>query len=201
MKKTILILCLISACSIISQAQVTIKPAVGFNYMHFNRSTGNWDRSGGIGYHLGSSVIVGKQFYFEGGAFWLNNFSEYSQIDGPGGPVRVEHQLTMLRVPIYGGYTIVDGESRSTDFRVTFGPVFNIPIQVNNSITNVNAPTSSDYNQLIWGANLGLSVAYWWVFADLGYELDFNEVFNNTTEFGTAKASFFTVNIGVRVRL
>lgn len=184
-----------------SQAQVTVKPAAGFNYLHFNRSTGNWDRYGGVGYHLGSSVIVGRQFYFEGGVFWLNNFSEYSQIDGTDGPIRIEHQLNMLRIPIYGGYTIVDGESRSADLRVTFGPVFNIPIQVKNSITNKHAPTKADYNQLLWGANLGLSVAYWWFFADVGYELDFNEVFSNTTEFGTAKASFFTVNLGVRIRL
>ena len=202
MKKFILTFLIVSAYSLLSIAQITIKPGGGFNYLKLTQAPGNWDRYGGIGYQAGSTVLIGGRFYFESGVFWMTNFSELSQIDyNELGPVRLDHKLSMLRIPVLGGYTIIDGKGSFVDFRVFLGPVFYVPTQVNNSSYYVDAPTKEDYSNLFWDGSFGLSVAYWWLFADAAYEFGFSEVYKDTGKFNSGKANNFIVNIGVRIRL
>ncbi len=201
MKKFLLVLIFISACSFLSRAQITIKPGVGFHYMDYSRSIINWDRYGGIGYQFGSTLTIGRRIYFEPGVFWQKNFSEFSQIEGLNGPVSLSHQLSLLRIPVLGGYSIIDTKGSSLDFRVFIGAVFNIPIQVDNSISYPDVPIKDDYSSVFWGGSLGFSLAYWWLFVDTSYELGFSKIFKDPEKFGNAKANSFIVNLGVRIRL
>lgn len=201
MKKFLLGLIFVLACSFLSRAQITIKPGVGFHYMDYSRSISNWDRYGGIGYQFGSTVTIGKRFYFEPGVFWQKNFSELSQIEGESGPVSLSHQLSFLRIPLLGGYSIRETQGSSLDFRVFIGAAFNIPIQVVNSITYPDVPTKDDYNTVFWGGNLGFSLAYWWLFVDTSYELGFSKIYKDPEKFGDAKANSFIINLGVRIRM
>jgi hypothetical protein len=203
MKKFVLSLLFISAFSLLSKAQITVKPGCGFHYLNLNRSTNNWDRYGGNGYQLGSSVTIGRRFYFEPGVFWMSNFSEFSQIDSPlgGGPMRLTHRLNILRIPLLGGYSFWDTQGTSVDFRVLLGPAFNIIMQVDNSIPQSGAPEKADYKTLFWGGNICFDVTYWWLFFDAGYEMGFSKVYKDQAKFGSAKVSNFYLNFGVRIRL
>ncbi|MCF6170644.1 MAG: hypothetical protein L3J66_06675 [Bacteroidales bacterium] len=201
MKKTILSLFFVLVCSFLLKAQLTIIPAAGVHYTNFTRSPGEWDRYGGFGYQAGASAIIGRLTYGELGVFWLKNYSEFSQINAGGnGPVRFNHEVTILRIPVLGGYTIWDGQDLSFDFRVFAGPVFDIVLQANNTIPHTDAPAKQDYNNVIWGGTAGFSVAYWWLFADAAYEFGFSKVYKNTADFGTAKANTVSLNIGIRIR-
>ena len=203
MKKYILALIFVLANALLLTAQVTVKPGGGFHYLDYSHSTNNWDRYGGIGYQLGSTATIGRQFYGEAGVFWMSNTSEYSQIEGDdgNGPIRLNHQLNIIRVPLLAGYSLWDSQGTSVDFNVVLGPVLNFVASVNNSIPNTSAPTKADYNTVFWGGNLGLNIAYWWLFSDIGYELGFSKVYKDTNKFGSAKANTFYVNFGVRIRL
>lgn len=203
MKKHILILVFISAYSLISTAQITVKPGGGFQYLTLNRSTTNWDRFGGIGYQAGSSVTIGRRFYGEPGVFWMTNYSEFSQINGTfvNGPVRLNHKISMLRAPLLAGYSFWDTQGQSVDFRILLGPSFNIITQVDNSIPDVGAPEKSDYHTLFWGGNICLDITYWWLFLDGGYEMGFSHIYKDTSKFGSAKTNNFYINFGVRIRL
>jgi len=203
MKKFILTFLFISVSSLLLTAQITIKPGGGFQYLDYSRSTNNWDRFGGIGYQLGSTVKIGRQFYFEPGVFWMANISEFSQIEGDNGngPIRLDHQLNTLRMPLLAGYNFWDSQGTSVDFNVVLGPVLNFIVGVENSIPNTSAPAKDDYNAVFWGGNLGLNIAYWWLFLDVGYEMGFSKLYKDTDQFGSAKANIFYLNIGIRIRL
>ena len=203
MKKFILSLLFISAFSLLSRAQITVKPGGGFHYLNFNRSISNWDRYGGIGYQFGSTAKIGGRFYLESGLFWMSNYSELSQIDSPlgGGPIRLTHQLNILRIPLLGGYSFWDTQGTSVDFRVLLGPAFNIIMQVDNSVSQSGAPEKADYKSLFWGGNICLDITYWWLFVDVGYEMGFSKVYKDQAKFGSAKANNFYVNFGLRIRL
>ena len=203
MKKFILSLIFVSACSLWLSAQITVKPGVGFHYMDYSRSTNNWNRYGGIGFQAGSTVAIGGRFYFEPGIFWMSNFSEFSQIDGDDGigPIRLNHQLNTLRIPLLAGYSFWDSQGTSVDFRVLIGPALSFVMQVDNSVPNTSAPEKTDYNTVFWGGDIVLNIAYWWLFMDIGYEFGFSKVYKDTDKFGPAKANIFYINFGARIRL
>jgi hypothetical protein len=203
MKKFVLSLLFISAFSLLSWAQITVKPGGGFHHLNLNRSTNNWDRYGGLGYQFGSTLTIGKRFYIEPGVFWMTNYSEFSKIDGNNGsgPIRFNHKISILRIPVFAGYSFWDTQGQSVDFRVLLGPAINIITLVDNSAPHTGAPEKSDYQAVYWGGNLCLDVTYWWLFLDVGYELGFSKIYKNTEKFGQAKPNTFFVNFGLRIRL
>ncbi len=205
MIKTVFILIFLFVFSVLATAQITIKPGGGFLYSNYNREITGWDRIGGIGYQAGGTVTVGNLIYGEAGVFWTQSKSEFSRIaDSTGngvGPVRFNHTLSMLRVPVLAGYAFWDTQGKMLDFRVFMGPVFNIVLQADNSLPHPDAPVKSDYKSLSWGGSVGVSLTYWWLFADVGYELGFSRIYKDSNKFGATKVSRFYINLGIMLRL
>jgi hypothetical protein len=203
MKKFFITLTFISAFSLISTAQITVKPGGGFHYLTLTRSTENWDRFGDIGYQLGGTVTIGRLFYFEPGIFWMSNTCEFSQIDGEDGfgPIRMNHRMDILRVPLLAGYSFWDSQGTALDIKLLAGPAINFVLGADNSKPYTSAPVTSDYKTIFWGGDIGISLAYWWLFLDAGFEFGLSKVYKTPEKFGSAKANIFYLNLGVRLRL
>ncbi len=204
MKKIIFTLLIIAGIVTAGIAQINIKPAFGVNSTRLSTDPGNWQHDGRLGYQFGGSVAIGKKFYVEPGIFWMRNNSEISHLGGDGGAsgaVNFNHNISMIRVPVFVGFAILGNEESLADLRVFLGPSMSFITGVDNGEDHPEAPLKEDYKSVRWGGDVGLGVSVWWLFLDVGYEFGLSNIYKDTDKYGSAKASGIWTNIGVRIRL
>ncbi len=202
MKKIIFTLLILTGFVTAGMAQITIKPAFGLNASRLSTDPGNWKHDGRLGFQFGGSVAIGKKFYVEPGIFWMKNNADITHTgDGGSGPTKFNHNISMIRVPVFAGFNILGNEESLADLRVFLGPAMNIVTGINNSEDHPDSPKKEDYKSVIWGGDIGLGVSVWWLFLDAGYEFGFSKVYKDNDKFGSAKASGLWTNLGVRIRL
>lgn len=203
MRKIIFTLIVLTGFAATGIAQITIKPAFGFNTSRLSTDPGNWQHDARLGYQFGGSVAFGQKFYVEPGIFWMRNNSEITHVgdDGSSGAINFNHNISMIRVPVFVGYSLLGNEETLADLRVFLGPAMSFVTAVDNGDNHPEAPAKEDYKNVQWGGDIGIGVSVWWLFLDMGYEFGLSKIYEDTDKFGDAKASTFWTNIGVRIRL
>jgi len=202
MKKIIFTLLIIAGIVTAGMAQFSIKPAFGVNSTLLSTDPGNWEHDGRLGYQFGGSVAIGKKFYVEPGIFWMRNNSEITHLgdDGTTGATNFNHNISMIRIPVFVGLAVLGKEESLANLRVFLGPSMSFITSVNNDQDHPESPLKEDYKSVRWGGDVGIGVSVWWLFLDVGYEFGLSEIYNDTEKFGSAKASGIWSNIGVRIK-
>src|SRR5882757_10486537 len=67
---------LLSAC--ILNAQVELKPAVGFNLTDFSKNASTGKYKSKVGYQVGGSIAIGNKVYIEPGAYYLRRSTKFA---------------------------------------------------------------------------------------------------------------------------
>ncbi len=195
MKKIILSVIIITAFSLSSYSQLTIKPAFGINVSRLSTDEGNWSNEARAGYQFGGTVLFGNKLYVEPGIFWTTMSSNMVHKDNT--DYNFDHKIGMIRVPVFVGYHLVGNASESLfNLRVFGGPSASFVTSVEESV----GLTKDDFSSVLWGVDAGIGINVWWLFLDIGYEWGLNDVYSHN-DLGSAKSSALWTNLGIRIRL
>lgn len=194
MKKTILTLLLLFGAVMFLQAQIEIKPTIGFNASRLSTEPESFSQSARIGYQFGGSVQLGKKFYVEPGIFWTKLSKELVHANDK--EFDFESHISAIRIPVFAGYQIIGGDDENIfGLRVFGGPSMSWVTKIEANDTKLE---KEDFNSFLWGIDVGAGVDVWLLFLDIGHEWGLNPVFKEDEN--DAKNHAWWWNLGVRFR-
>lgn len=193
MKKGIVFTALIALFALISaQAQIRIKPHIGFNWSQLSSEPQDFTQEGRIGAMAGVGIQIGDKFYVEPAAQWALVSTDL--VNSNSQNVSIENSVNLFRVPLMAGYRFLDRDA-FFNIRVFTGPAANFVLSVNSTSDEVS---KDDYKSMVWGWDAGVGVDVWFVYLELGYEFGLSPVFSDTN-FSNAKNNAFYVAIGANL--
>jgi hypothetical protein len=194
MKKAYLIFFMILGSALMLQAQIELKPTFGVNLSRLSNEPESFSQSARIGYQFGGSVQIGKKLYVEPGIYWLKMGSE--MVHANQSELDFKTDINGIRIPVFVGYQIIGGDKENIfGLRVFGGPTGSWITKVS---ANDNDLEKEDFNNFLWGIDVGAGVDVWLLFLDIGHEWGLNDVFKDDPN--NAKNHAWWWNLGVRIR-
>jgi Outer membrane protein beta-barrel domain len=170
-----------------ANAQVTLKPHVGFNMTDVTIDQSSVSASGKAGALVGLGVQFGKKLYFEPGLQYVAKSTSYSSTIDPDFDQQLD--LKGLRVPVAVGINLL-GSQKSTLTLHGFGGLSAFFIMDDNY--------GVDINKTNWGVFAGAGLDIWKIFVDVSYEWSLSEL-SADAEIGSTRSLY--VNAGFRFNL
>ena len=192
MKKTAITLILLISLSFAGFSQMVIKPAIGMNFMSMSNDLPSYKTTGRLGWQLGGTVLLGDQFYLEPGIFWVKNNWKLQELNTT--LPEFSNDISSLRIPAYLGWNVVGGATDDRNFHIFGGPAAQIVTKVNSGTTSLN---KEDFNNFIWGLNLGAGLSIGKIFFDGGYEWGLTNIYKNDPN--NVRSSGWWLNAGFRL--
>ena len=191
MKKTAITLILLISISFSGFSQMVLKPAIGMNFTSMSSDPASYTATGRMGWQLGGTVVFGDEFYLEPGVFWVKNNWELQdpQITGN----EFKNDISSLRIPVFLGWNVVGDATDDRNFHIFGGPAAQIVTKVNPG----TGFTEEDFNNFIWGVNLGAGLSIGKIFVDGGYEWGLTDIYK--TEPKDIRSSGWWLNAGFRL--
>lgn len=178
----------------ITQAQITIRPQLGFNS---STLTNNFDDAATfgdqLGFQFGLEVQMGRKFYIQPGIFWESANNELREtLDGGNS----DFSINRVRVPFMFGYKVLGDDTKGlVDFRLFTGP--NASFSVNKDIKETALINRNDFKNAVYGWNFGFGLDIAIAFVDAGYSFGLSEVFEGMAS--DVRNNLFYVNAGIRL--
>ena len=195
MKKTVLTLSFILAAAVLLQAQIEIKPTIGLNVSRLSDEPESFSQSARPGFQIGGSLQFGKKLYLEPGIFWTQMGSDLVHASENVQDYKMD--ISGIRIPVFVGYQIIGGDEENIfGLRVFGGPSGSWVTKVS---ANDNDLEKEDFNNFLWGVDVGAGVDVWLLFLDIGSEWGLNNVFKDDPN--NAKNHAWWINIGARIRI
>jgi len=196
MQKSILLtVAMLFGTLVFLQAQIEIKGTLGINAQRYDNEPQDFSQSARIGYNFGGSLQIGKKFYVEPGIFWQKMGSELVHKDQS--DLDFKTDINSIRIPAFVGYQIIGGDKENIfGVRVFGGPTAAFVTSISSDGTDLD---KEDFNNLIWGVDVGAGVDLWLLFLDVGYEWGLTPVFKNDPN--DAKNRMWWSNVGIRIRI
>jgi hypothetical protein len=183
MRKSFLVLLIVTAAVAVSFGQVNFKPGVGIGFTDYV----NWDGGAAakVGTQIGGSVAFGKKFYVEPGVFYSVRSTEFtSNTDTE----MSEAKIKGIRVPVSVGVGVLGNEESLAELRVFGGGSGFFKTGTENvDEDNVKSPS--------WGAFVGAGVDIWILYLDASYEFSFSEA---SSVMPDSKARTMYVTVGLK---
>jgi hypothetical protein len=192
MKKLMSILILTSCLSITGFAQTVIKPAIGMNFTKLSSDPLSYKQTGRLGWQIGGTITIGKEFYLEPGIFWVKNNWQLQELT-PSAP-KLKNDISSLRIPCYLGWNVVNRGDDDRNFHIFGGPAAMI-VTKTDSITGVQL---GDFSRFIIGINLGAGLSINKFFVDFGYEWGLTDIYKDDADH--VKSRGFWLNAGFRLK-
>jgi hypothetical protein len=192
MKKTFIVFCICLVGTVVLNAQVEIKPAIGVNFTDFSKNPEGGETKAKVGYQVGGTVAFGKKLYFEPGIFWQKQSTEYNS--GNSNQSDIDFELSGIRIPLAVGYKLLGDENSGFGLR-GFGGLSAF------FLTHVKDLDKDDFNNACFGAFLGGGVDISFIFAELQYQWQLTNVQDDVSQIDVGKSRTLFINAGVRLRL
>ena len=105
--------------------------------------------------------------------------------------------ISAIRIPAFVGYQILGGDEENIfGLRAFGGPSMSWITKIKGDNTTLK---KEDFNNLLWGIDVGAGIDVWLFFLDIGHEWGLNQVFKEDPN--KAKNHAWWFNLGVRIRL
>jgi hypothetical protein len=190
MKKLVSIIILTSFIAITCLSQVVIKPAIGLNFTKLSSDPLSYKQTGRLGWQIGGTLAIGKEFYLEPGIFWVKNNWQLQTL----ALNKLNNDISSLRIPCYVGWNVINRGDDSRNFHLFGGPAAMI-VTKTDSIKGVNL---GNFNRVIFGINLGAGLSINKIFVDCGYEWGLTDLYKNDDKH--VKSRGFWLNAGFRLK-
>lgn len=175
-----------------SNAQVTLKPGVGVNFMDFSKSPTTGEYKSQTGYQIGGSVAFGQKFYVEPGFFYGKKSVKYQS--GTTGISDADYKLNGIRIPVAVGFPILNKNKGLLGVRALGG--FSAFI-----LTDIENFDMDDFNKATWGVFAGAGLDISMFFLDIQYEWSLSEVSDDLSAVDVGKSRSLFLTAGVRIVL
>ncbi|WP_336515507.1 outer membrane beta-barrel protein [Pollutibacter soli] len=176
-----------------TQAQVTIKPAVGINLSDYSKDPQTGDYKSKVGWQIGGTVAFGKKWYVEPGLFYVKKSTEAVDL-GTTIP-DVTYDISGLRIPVAIGFNVIGHEKSAVGLRFYGGPSAFI-------VTSKGGfPTNEEINNAQFGlfAGAGLDISI--IFVEASYEWSLTNVQKDISQIDVGKSRSVFIHAGVRIPL
>jgi hypothetical protein len=194
MKRSLLTVALVFGTFMFLQAQFEIKPTFGLNFSRLSNEPEDFNQSARPGFQLGGSIQLGKKLYVEPGIFWVKMSKDLVHVDQT--ELDFDNNISAIRIPVFVGYQIIGGDEENIfGLRVFGGPTGSWITKIEANDTELE---KEDFNNFLWGVDVGAGVDVWLLFLDIGHEWGLNQVFKEDPN--EAKNHAWWFNIGMRFR-
>jgi len=193
MKRIIGLSAIVLLSSLYLQAQVVIKPAVGFNATNFSKNPETGKFTARPGYQVGGTVQLGNKVYIEPGLFYVRKSTRYST-EGDN-LNNVDYNISGIQIPVALGAHFVGNSNSMFNVRGFAGGSAFIT-------TRVKDLDIHDFNRAQWGVFAGLGVDLAFLFVDAKYEWSLTNLQKeDLTQINVGKTRGILINAGVRIPL
>lgn len=178
----------------VSQAQVSLRPQIGFNSSsltnNFSESATFGDQ---LGFQFGLDAQFGRRFYIQPGIIWESANNELREtLDGNNS----EFSVNRVRIPLMFGYKLLGNDTGGLiDMRVFTGP--NASFAVDKDLKQNSIIQKGDFTDAVYGWNFGVGVDVAIFFVDAGYSFGLSEVFKDMAS--DVRNNLFYINTGLRL--
>ena len=192
---------MIMGAAVMLQAQIELKPTIGFNLSRLSNEPESFNQSARVGYQFGGTVQIGKKLYLEPGIFWVKMSTE--MVHANQSDYNFKNDLNAMRIPVFVGYQIIGGDKENIfGLRVFGGPTGSWVTKYESNDTELD---KEDFNNFLWGVDVGAGVDVWLIFLDIGHEWGLNNVFKEQEgvdlgDMQDAKNHMWWWNLGIRIR-
>jgi hypothetical protein len=199
-KRIIFLLIVLSFFPLLSQSQATIRVGgkAGVNWSRYNSDPVNFKTDARIGYQLGAFARIGDLVYFQPEFQWAwtaTKLTDPNQATQPGDQTLDVH---FFRVPVQLGFTPLENDAKTINWRFMTGPVFNFKFAANqNDFTSPLFDPTANYKPFNVAVRFGTGFDLWYFTVDMHYDLGVSDVF----EVGDAKMRGFNLEAGVAIPL
>ena len=173
-------------------AQVAIKPSLGFNLTDFSKDPVTGKFKSKVGYQVGGSVAFGKKVYIEPGIFYVRKSTQYVE-EGTTGE-NIDYNISGIRIPVSVGASFIGNESSLFALRGFAGASAFI-------LTRVEDLDKDDFKSASWGAFAGIGVDLSLFFVEAKYEWSLTNLQKDISQVDVGKSRSIFVNAGVRLPL
>jgi len=175
------------------QAQVVIKPAVGFNATNISKNDETGKFTARPGYQVGGTVQIGNKVYIEPGLFYMRKSTRYSQ-EGDN-LNNVNYNISGIEVPVTLGAHFLGNANSMFNVRGFAGGSAFI-------MTRIEDLDLKDFNRAQWGVFAGLGVDLAFLFVDAKYQWSLTNLQKeDLTQINVGKWRGLYINAGVRIPL
>lgn len=176
--------------TMMAQAQLVIKPAVGVNFTDLSKDEGG-EFKAKVGWQIGGSIMLGKKFYLEPGVFYVEKSTKF---DSSGSSVSdIDFKISGIRIPVTVGINL--GDEKSTfNFRIFGGGSAFI-------LTNTKNLDKDLLKSASWGVYAGAGVDISMFFLDASYEWSLTNVSDDLDNIDVGKTRSVFIQAGIRLKL
>ena len=155
-----------------------INPQAGVVGTDLTGDVEDLDDKANLGYGLGGNLRFGGRAYFAPGIYWQHTSLEATAIDDATlESVTDDLEVSSIHIPVHVGYNLSTGDAMSMGslgFRVYAGPTLTVVTDVDD---NAFLITKDDYEDSIFGAQVGAGLDLSTLTLDASYEFGLSNVF------------------------
>lgn len=184
---------ILMALAFSATAQFSIRPQIGYNSSTITKRFQDQEFGTEAGFQFGVDLQFGKKFYVQPGILWESANNELrDMINGN----NTSFQVNRVRVPLMFGYKLIGPDVGGlVDARIYTGP--NASFVINKDLKQNSLINKDDFQNAVYGWNVGAGFDVAIVFVDLGYSFGLSEVFQNMAT--AARNNLFYINAGLRI--
>jgi hypothetical protein len=178
--------------TMMTQAQLVIKPAVGINFTDMSKDAESGEYKAKVGWQIGGSVVLGKRFYFEPGIFYVQKTSRFEStgtVDS-----NVNFNLSGIRVPLSIGFNLLGDEKSTFKLRAVGGGSAFI-------LTGVKNLEKDDFKTTSWGLFAGAELQFSIIFLNATYEWSLTNISENVDNIDVGKTRSAFIQAGIHISL
>lgn len=202
MKKTTLLLVMVMAASF-TFGQISLGPKIGFNTSKLTTDASEISSDLKNSFNFGVFLRLGKKIYVQPEVNWLTRGGVFKSPSSSSiSPIEQEIDLKTIEIPVLLGWRIIN--LGVGNVRIFAGPSASIVTDktVNTSEgSNLTDPIEdSDFEDMIWGFNLGAGADVLMFTLDVRYQMGLNEVIKKVEGFDiNSKNNIFAVTLGWKI--
>jgi hypothetical protein len=200
-KITLLFALLLSAGFVFGQ--ISLGPKVGFNTSELKTDLDGINSDLKNSFNFGVFLRVGKKIYVQPEVNWLTRGGVFkSPSTSSLTPINQEIEMKTIEIPVLLGWRIIN--LGVGNIRLLAGPSASIVMDKTITVEkdNIADPIKdTDFEDLVWGVNVGAGVDILMFTLDVRYQLGLNEVIQNVENLGdlNSKSNVFAVSLGWKI--
>jgi hypothetical protein len=192
MKKLFILLSALLFGTMMAQAQIVIKPAVGVNFTDLSKDATGGEFKARVGWQIGGSVMFAiKKFYLEPGVFYVQKSTKFNSSNNSVSDVNFD--INGIRVPVTIGVNLADAKS-TVNFRIFGGGSAFI-------LTNTKNIDKAALKNASWGVYAGAGLDISVFFLDASYEWSLTNISDDLDNVDIGKSRSIFIQAGFRLRL
>ncbi len=196
MKKITLIMMLFLAANL-AFGQLSFGPKIGFNTSKLTTDADKIETDLKNHFNFGVFLRLGKKVYIQPEVNWLTRDGIFTSDDGKG---QQDIEIKTVEIPLLLGWRVIN--LGVGNIRIMAGPSASIVTNSTVDVTNADSFTDpiiedGDFNDLIWGGNIGAGVDILMFTLDVRYQFGLNNVIKEIEKFDyNSKSNIFAVSLG-----